>query len=187
MIKDFSFGTILYIVVSILFGRHFDIHLYVLALCFSLLSDINFIPYILFKKRFSLVTHHLVHYPLFFLVLGVIVFMLTKDAYITTLFLAILTSHFILDTFATTEYPTGISWLSPFSKKSWYILGNKIYPLTEEQRFEQLEKRRVLWAKRQERRTLIREILMRMDPPTPPSVALAIIAVVSLSIFALRQ
>lgn len=186
MIKDFSFGTILYIIVSVLFGYHFDASFYALALCLSLLPDIDFIPYLLFKKRFSLVTHHIIHYPLFFLLLGIIIFALTQNAYLATLFLAILTSHFILDTFATTEYPTGIRWIYPFSKKSWYFSQGAIYTLTEAQQREQLEKRRSLWTARQEKRTLIREVLMRMDAPTPLSMILATFAIVALAVFILK-
>ncbi len=185
MLKDFSLGTILYILISILFGREFDIYQYFLSLVLSILPDMDFIPYILLRKRLFLVTHRIIHYPLLFAGTGLTILM--ENHYFGTLFLVLATNHFVLDTFSTTEYPTGIQWLFPFSKKSWYIFQGKIYQLTAFQQSEQLSKRMFAWNTGKEKRTTLWEVMVRLDALTPITMILIGFAVTLLTFFSLRS
>ena len=184
MLKDFSVGTIIYALVSILFGHKFDVNHYILSLIFSVLPDADFILYIFLKKRRSLVTHHIIHYPIIFASIGMV--MCITNLYMGLLFLTIVLSHFALDFFSATEYPAGIQWLYPFSKKSWYIFGGRIYKLTAMQQNEQLSKRTVLWEALEEKRTVLWEILVRIDRIDQISIILFSIAVTVIMFFLLR-
>ena len=185
MLQDFSLGTIIYVLVSIIFGRDFSAYYYLLALVLAALPDIDFIPYIIFRKRLSLVTHRSVHYPLVFFGVSLIVF--TRNPYLGILSLALFANHFVADSFSATEYPTGIRWFFPFSKKSWYILQGKIYKLTEAQQNEQLDKRKNFWNTKGEKRTALWEIMVRLGALTLNGVIFAGIAIASITFLLLRS
>ncbi len=183
MLKDLSLGTILYVLVSILFGYTFDANYYILSLVFSVLPDADFILYVLFKKQLALVTHRIIHYPIIFASIGL--FICTTNLYMGLLFLAIVLDHFALDSFSATEYPTGIRWLYPFSKKSWYIFKGRIYQLTAMQQNEQLSKRRATWNAKEEKRTVLWEVLVRIDRIDLISIMLVGLAATAITIFLL--
>lgn len=181
MLKDLSLGTILYIIISLAFGHEFDATLYAISLAFAILPDVDFIVYAVLRKRFSLVTHRFIHYPIFFAAVGTGI--LFFNPYIGTLFLILTLDHFLLDTFASTTYPTGIQWLFPFSRKSWYLFHGKTHALTEAQQANQLQKRKLQWNTSKEERTLLWEILVRIDSLTTANITLVLLAFLFLAWF----
>lgn len=183
MIKDFSFGTVLYVFVSVVFNREFDVSFYLISLIFFILPDVDFVSYLALKKRFSLVTHRFIHYPLVFVTIGS--FVCAVDSYWGALFLLLTLGHFVLDTFSVTEYPTGIQWLYPFSKKSWYISQGNMYQLTLSEQKERLNMRRSDWNLKAEKRTVLWEVAVRLDRLTPVSAISLCIAIASIAFFAL--
>lgn len=171
----------MYIIISLAFGREFDARLYVISLAFALLPDMDFIAYAVLRKQFSLVTHRFIHYPVFFAAAGAVAFLF--NPYIGALFLVLTLNHFLLDTFASTPYPTGIQWLFPFSRKSWYLFHGRTHVLTEIQQTEQLQKRKLQWNTSKEERTLLWEILVRIDSLTTANITLVLLAFLFLAWF----
>lgn len=184
MLYDICTGTLLYIGVSLAFGNTFDGTFFALALFFSLLPDIDFIPYVLLKKRLGLVSHHIIHFPLFFLLAGAVLAWFSP--YLGTLFLLCITNHFIHDTLpGMSGTPLGLRWFYPFSTTSWVLQGRRFKAISDADRADRLETRRQTWLSA-DRRNLLWEIASRLEPMDAIGWTMVATSSISLAWFILR-
>lgn len=164
MLVDATIGIAVYLALSWLFDKPFDTAVLLAAIIFAHLPDIDAIPYFLLRKRFKLVSHHLIHYPLILIPLGTIALLaLCSALYLPLLYALSVTGHFIHDSASV----TGIKWLAPFSPRNAYRL--------EGWRFVRARDREAFYAELRptiSKRTFIDEILMRLEAITVISIIL---------------
>lgn len=176
MLYDLCIGVLIYIGTSVVFGEPFNSGYLAAALSFSLFPDLDFIPYILLRKKFQLVTHRFIHYPIFFGAIGLILIWISP--YLGILFLLCTLAHFVHDTLSdTSASPLGVQWLYPFSEAGIVFRGGKFLRVSKEERESLLELRRQTWQPA-EKRSLWWEITSRMETVKFSGLALAIITVV---------
>lgn len=164
MLIDATIGIAVYLAVSWLFDKSFDVAVWLAAIIFAHLPDSDTIPYLLLRKRFKLVSHHLIHYPLVLIPLGAIALLaLCGTLYLPLLYALSVTGHFIHDSTSV----TGIKWLAPFSPRNAYRL--------EGWRFVRARDREAFYAELRPtiaKRTFIDEISMRIEKITVISIIL---------------
>lgn len=119
MFLDFAFGIITAIIIS----AHYQISVIPLlyfSLLFSVLPDLDFVIYKIFKIEQGKGYAHrdLFHYPLLYLPIGYLL-LLTFNGILATVFLIISILHFLHDSIM---YGRGIKWLFPFSKNSFAFI-----------------------------------------------------------------
>jgi len=120
---DLSYGITEYVLISWIFRVDFDYRFLALAIFFAFLPDIDFIPFIFFRKKFGMLSHQFIHYPLILLPLGFPIAFISGGWYLVALYLAGVTGHFINDT---TDNLGGIKWLWPFSSHYFAFRSGKI-------------------------------------------------------------
>lgn len=113
---DFSLGVVVYVFISFFGGMRFDYQFLLLSVFFAFFPDLDFILFAVLRKRYRLVSHHFIHYPIF-LIPTVATFLgfLTGSWYLPTLFVAACMAHFFHDT----GDVVGIRWLWPFSPQAF--------------------------------------------------------------------
>ena len=173
MLYDLCFGVLIYIGTSTVFGEPFSSGYLAVALLFSLFPDLDFIPYVLLRKRFQLVTHRFIHYPILFGAMGLILILISP--YLGVLFLLCTLAHFVHDTFSDTSVsPLGVQWLYPFSEAGIVFRGGKFLRVSKEECESLLELRRQTWQPA-EKRSLWWEVTSRMETMSFSGWVLAII------------
>lgn len=120
---DLSCGVIEYAVISYLFGKDFDYKVLGLSIFFAFLPDVDFIPFVFLRKRFNLMSHQMIHYPLILLPFGFAAVLFIAGKYVAALYLAGVAVHFINDT---TDNLGGIKWLWPFNGAYFAFRNGKI-------------------------------------------------------------
>lgn len=143
MLIDMAFGSIMYVIVSLGFGENFEWSILFLSWFFALLPDLDFFLYVGIKKFFSrgrkLVTHHIIHFPLFFVGIVIVMWSITGDMYLCTLFLACTLGHLAHDAFTT---PQGVQVFFPFSRRGYRFSGKGMHVVTLKERKEIMNERR---------------------------------------------
>ena len=178
MLVDLAFGAITYVLVSLAFGKGFENIFFVLSLFFSIMPDLDFLLYVSIKKvsaylseqctfpRFrrlflcgkNMVTHHIIHFPLFYFVASAIIWYFTESAYVCTLFLACSLIHLVHDTFTTKQ---GVQVFWPFSSLGYRLSREGCYVVTLEEREEIMKLRREQY--RTQALDVKGEILVRLE------------------------
>lgn len=71
---DMSTGILIYTILSLVFGIDFDLFVLIFAIWCAFLPDSDMVPYLLLRKKYGLVSHHIFfhHPPLFILFAGII-------------------------------------------------------------------------------------------------------------------
>lgn len=174
MFIDGAIGVIIYVVVSVVFGKDFNLGTLLLTIIvFSISPDYDLIPYFALRRKKGWVSHHLIHYPLIFVPIGAAGFVLGGSFYLAALFGACAISHFVHDSMG----ETGIRWWYPFSKES-YMLRDGRFVFTDRQAvLARLEKGK-------EKRTTKEEIAMRMEEIGRGTKILLLVACLMIVIYA---
>ena len=111
-------GIVVYSLVSIVYWQKFSGLMFFSTIIFSILPDIDYIPYFITFRRKKLVSHYFIHYPLLYLGVVALIGLNLRNWYLFALFLFAPSIHFLIDTIST---PHGILWLYPFSKTGFYL------------------------------------------------------------------
>lgn len=145
MIYDLCIGIFSYVGISLFFEEPFRLSYLFLALLFSLLPDIDFVPYVLLRKQRNLATHWFVHFPFLYMLLGGICSLFS--VYLGVLLLVCTLLHLTHDLFSekSENYPQELKLFYPFSRKSLSWQDRKFVVLDETQQRSQLELRRRSW------------------------------------------
>lgn len=125
MFLDIGAGIIISILISSTFAIKLNSTLILIGILFTLLPDLDFIFYFLKERKVDKFSHEhrdLIHYPIFYFVIGGFLLYLIFPFYIFILFLACSLFHFLHDSVGT---GWGIKWLYPFSGKNYKFFSNK--------------------------------------------------------------
>jgi LexA-binding, inner membrane-associated putative hydrolase len=117
---DMTLGLFNYVACSWLAGQHFSVLFLFLSIFSTHLPDVDMIPYLLFRKRYRLVSHWVfAHHPLILLPLVAIasfvtakIWMPDRAGYTVALITAGVLVHLMHDGMDALGFP----WFSPFSK-----------------------------------------------------------------------
>ena len=170
---DLSLGIIAFVGISLLFGKPFYWSLLFAAIIFAHLPDSDFIPFTLLRKRFRLVSHHLIHFPLLYIPLGMGALFASRKPMLAVLFGICSIAHFIHDSMCI----TGIRWLWPLGKKAYTIQKFRFREATKrDEYYESLKRTR-------KNRNIIDEVIIRVEGPTFGDTLLLSLALFSLLLF----
>lgn len=138
MLIRISLGIVLYVSISLFFKEIFDLKILGLSIFFVLLPLADWVPYLMIRKRYKLVSHYLWYYPLIYVPIGtLLIWIISKNGYFATLFTTNSLANFIHATFRTT---IGVQWPWPFSGIS-ISLENGLKIFSKEERNSYLEKK----------------------------------------------
>ena len=155
MFIDLASGMAMYVIVSLFFGMQFDYRILGLSIFFAFFPDLDFIPYVLLRRRIKLVSHHIVHLPLVLIPTGMLgAWLITQSFYLSVLFAAGVLAHHLHD--GTGE--TGVYWLWPLVQKPYTLVGWKFISSVEARKAVFEESR-----KEADKRGAWDEITMRME------------------------
>ncbi|MBI2637694.1 MAG: metal-dependent hydrolase [Candidatus Sungbacteria bacterium] len=177
MFIDLAVGVLVYTGVSYLFGQGFSWLFFVVGVKFAFFPDIDFFLFLLLRRKYNLVSHHLVHFPLVLSSVGVLSwFGITGGWYFPAMFFFATMGHFIHDGFS----EVGIRWLWPFSNQYYTFTGYRI---------AKAEKRDEIIGKLKEtkhQRSIVDEFLMRWENPNRWSIAFLLAASILAVTYAVR-
>lgn len=156
---DLSVALWVYVIISTFFYRDFDYRFLAATIIFSIGPDMDFIPYLVLRKKYNLLSHHFIHFPLFWLSVAAVMYFVSSP-YLSVLLVAPSITHILRD-----SYPTGIKFFYPFSgiyyRLSWdYIRGIPVFVDAYESRKKRLEEVRVF---KSGNRTLFDEVSIRSE------------------------
>lgn len=176
MLIDISMGILIYSVASYLFYEGFSWFWFVAAIFFAGLPDADMLIFAVLRKHYNLVSHHIIHFPILFVVPAMIFYFVGFDPYKVTLFLAGAISHFIHDSLA----PTGIKWLWPFKRTRYRLTKRGFVNCDEASKKFFLE-----FKKGHEKRSFWQEIKVRFDLEKigAGQISLFLMSIISLSLF----
>lgn len=102
-----------YVVMSFIFWRPFSWAELLLVMFFAWAPDSDGIPFLLLRKRFRLVSHWFIHYPLpYILIVGSLVWWWGRDWFCLTTFVLASLAHFLHDSHSV----PGIRWGGPWGR-----------------------------------------------------------------------
>jgi hypothetical protein len=202
MLVDLAFGAIIYVFVSLAFGRGFEGVFFSLSLFFSIMPDLDLLPYFGIKKvsayllerrtypRFrglflrgkNMVTHHIIHFPLFYFVASAIIWYFTESVYACTLFLTCSLIHLVHDAFTTEQ---GIQLFWPFSPLGLRLSRKGCHVVTLEEREEIMRLRRERY--RTQALGVKGEVLVRLEKVGAKTWIMISLALGAVTLFALLQ
>lgn len=132
MLLDLALGMTIYVVTSLFFHEPFNFLGLVVACFFASFPDIDFFLFAVLRRKYNLVSHRLIHFPLPLIFSGVIIlyvfsrllgsYLPSTIGYLVALFVSGNLSHFVHDSHG----EVGIKWLWPFSDTSYKIKGFRI-------------------------------------------------------------
>lgn len=67
---DFLSGILVYVITMMVFDRALSLIEFFMVVFFAHGPDLDFVPFVLFRKRFCLTSHWFIHFPLLYLPLG---------------------------------------------------------------------------------------------------------------------
>lgn len=173
---DITFGMFVYVVVSMFFGEPFSYTWLLWTLFSSILPDGDFVPYLILRKRMRWVSHHLVHYPLFFI--AITGALMLWNTYAASLFGLAILVHFIHDTYTTKR---GIRWLWPFTRTGWCYYDKKWHSVTWRKRHSMYQES--LNTIPREKSTIRWEIMSRVESFNTKNIILLLCAICSVVLF----
>ncbi|KKS37770.1 MAG: hypothetical protein A3G49_05505 [Candidatus Sungbacteria bacterium RIFCSPLOWO2_12_FULL_41_11] len=155
MFIDLASGMVVYVIVSLFFGIQFDYRVLGLSIFFAFFPDLDFIPYVLLRRRFKLVSHHIIHFPLMLIPVGAgLVWLVTQSSYLAILFALGVFIHFLHDG----SDKTGMYWLWPLMRRPYQLTGRGFVMSAEARRAVFEESR-----KGADKRSAWDEVTMRME------------------------
>ncbi|MEK9209491.1 MAG: metal-dependent hydrolase [Patescibacteria group bacterium] len=139
-IVDVSSGMLVYVIVSMLFGKTFNICILLVVMIFSDIPDVDYIPFFLWRKKYGWTSHWFVHYPLLWL--GIAALISIWSNYWAFLLGACAMVHFGHD--VRSEQGIAIFW--PFSKshycwKIWFRNSERDYQRIHSERRKRVQER----------------------------------------------
>ena len=137
---DLLFGSGIYIVLALAFGREPNPTEFGWVMFFAVAPDLDWLPFMFLKRRFKLVSHWLIHFPLLYIPIGTgLVWWVSSDWFYVAAFVAASLAHFLHDAHS----EPGIQWLWPFSKTAHAFHGFRMVPVYPDERrlfYEKLRK-----------------------------------------------
>lgn len=124
---DVCFGVFVYVAIAMVYGHNFQYQELAWGIVFTLGPDLDFIPFVFLRKRWGLVSHQFIHYPLLYLSLGTCSAGYYGGAFLASMFFLGGVVHFLHDTMS----PTGIYWWWPIGKTAYTIKGFHLLPVQE--------------------------------------------------------
>lgn len=118
MIIDILIGLLVGLILS---QTYLHISIVVCSVVFSLLPDLDFLIWHTFNPidRFSHKHRRILHLPIIYIVLGLVVIRLVNvDSIFYVSFIILSLFHFIHDTFS---LGFGVQWLFPFSRRQYFL------------------------------------------------------------------
>lgn len=158
---DILFGCSVYLASVWLFDRSFSGVDAGVVVFFALAPDLDFVPFLLLRRRLKFVSHWFIHFPLLYIPIGTMLVWLVSGGewfYVVSFVLASLV-HFLHDSKAV----QGIQWLWPISEKGWAIESFKLVRVEPEERQRVYERLRAGAAKR----SVLDEIRLRVGKHRP--------------------
>jgi len=188
MLIRISLGMLSFVFVSVLFGQRFNIQSLGLSIFFVLLPLADWLPYLMIRKKYRLVSHYLWYYPLAYIPVGsIIVWIILKGEYYVALFIINSLANFI---HATVQTPLGLEWLWPFSKNSFSLYGNELIIFSKNERLSCMKKKYAQYETRsfkkrgkQGARSLSEEFSDRKHPKGKKTITLLAISIVAVLAF----
>ena len=157
---DLLFGSGIYIVLALVFGREPSPTEFGWVMFFAIAPDLDWLPYLLLKKRKGLYSHWIIHFPLLYIPIGVaLVWWASGEWFYMAAFVAASLAHFLHDAAST----PGIQWFWPFSMIAHAIHDFRIVPVYPDERRMFYEKLREGAAER----GFLEEIRMRLGKGRP--------------------
>lgn len=157
---DGIFGVIIYIIMTIIFGKEIGATNFGLAIFFAYAPDIDFIPFIVLRKRLRLVSHRLIHFPLLYIPTGVIAILVAGgEVFHATTFVLASTAHFVHDTTSA----QGMQLFYPISRRAYALEKLWFVHVTEEERQRFYNRLR----EGASQRSIIEEFMMRIRKDRP--------------------
>ncbi|KKU52557.1 MAG: hypothetical protein A3H69_00935 [Candidatus Sungbacteria bacterium RIFCSPLOWO2_02_FULL_47_9] len=174
MFVDLAIGMVVYTATSYCTGHSFNLLFFIIGLKFAFFPDLDFVPFILLRRRYNLASHHFIHFPLVLPTLGAAFwFFVTGGWYFPAMFFFGTMGHLIHDSFS----HGGIRWLWPFSNEHYTFAGWRVAKAV---RRKEIIERLTASASH---RSAIDEFLMRWEHPTAGSIAFLLTALAFLIIF----
>ena len=170
---DMALGLFNYAVWSWLFAQQFNIWFLLLSLLSTHLPDADMIPYLMFRKRYGLISHRIfAHHPLLVLPLTAVagyfaakIWMPEAAGYTATLATTGVFLHFLHDGLGV----LGFHWLSPFSMTHFRFGGGKFCAVSQWE-LDKWGKRVMRW--KQKGPSAVDEITKRAPPMTAEQILL---------------
>lgn len=194
MLIRISLGMLAYVLVSLSFGKPFDLISLGLSLFFVLLPLADWLLYLPLRKRYKLVSHYVWYYPPIYVPVGAaIVYWVSGSGYYVVLFAVNSLANFVHATYRT---PQGLKWIPRLSWKSVSLYGNKLRLFSEDERkayladlYEQLKERSLKRGHDDGMRTPSEEFSDRRKTHTkgPKTIAFLIISTLMLIFYYLRS
>ncbi len=134
MYIDIASGFVIYAVFSFICGAEWSWLNLALTVSFSFFPfspDFDLIPFFLgnelifplFGIKFRFSSHHFIHFPLPFLLIGTLAAFWWISFYLALLFFFGALAHFVHDSCEPPEKKSGIQWLFPFRRDLFYFHG----------------------------------------------------------------
>lgn len=158
---DILFGCLVYLASTWVFNRSFSAIDASVVVFFALAPDLDFVPFLLLRRRLKLVSHWFIHFPLLYIPIGAIWVWLASRGewfFVVSFILASL-AHFLHDSKAV----QGVQWLWPISRAGWAIEGLGLVRV-------ELEERKLVydWLRQQaSERNILDEIRLRVGKHRP--------------------
>lgn len=124
MLADIGIGILIAIFASKYFAIELSLKLVAFGVLFTILPDLDFIPYLFNKKAFGQRAHehrNLFHYPIFYLIIGSIISLFFGYLWFF-LFLFGAIAHFLHDSVG---IGWGVKWFYPFNKKNYKFFAGQ--------------------------------------------------------------
>lgn len=121
MLADIGVGLLTPVYVSRFFGVDLSTTLIIWGVIFCLLPDFDFILALVFKIRDHYNHREISHFPIYFLVLGIFIYIIFGKIWATLYILGVMW-HFIHDSIG---IGWGIQWLYPFSERHIKFFSNE--------------------------------------------------------------
>lgn len=144
---DLMFGVAIYFAMMFVSGRAFSLGELGLTVFFLVAPDLDFIPYILLKKKLKLYSHWIIHFPRLYIPPGAIIVGMMGGWFYATCFVLASLAHFLHDSHSI----PGIQWNFPPTKTAYRLEGFKMVPVDpfERRKFYEILKngasKRGLW------------------------------------------
>lgn len=153
---DSSSGILIYTITALIFNQAFSPWGLGLGIFFALSPDLDFIPFALLRRRFRLVSHWFIHYPLLYPLIGGVIVYALGGVFFLLLFSLGSLAHFIHDSMD----PAGVQWLWPLSRRAWTIQKGAVAPI-EAEKHEHFHDHLIESI---ERRSIFDEVWVRLRP-----------------------
>lgn len=158
---DIVFGLVIYVAMTWAFGQGFHLIGLAVVMFFAIAPDLDFIPFVLLRRRYKLVSHWIIHFPLLYIPIGttLVWFVVGGEWFYMASFILGSLAHFLHDSRAV----QGVQWLWPISKAGWALEGVRMIRVESNERKLIYDRLR----KGAQKRSILDEIRLRIGKNRP--------------------